>query len=199
MKRDGELVEFDVALNEEGPALGVGFAFEENYIAVSPVDAVVSGVAWPLVQTQQQLAGLAGLITGKSSGEVGGPSAIVKTIKGSADRGAIAFLEMAALISTVLGLFNLLPLPALDGGRLMFMFYEVIFRRPANKVVEGWVHAVGIIALLGFIGFVEVRAAARAVTSEGPNFFDEVQEAFDHATKCEARARKPKNPGAQGE
>ena len=133
VERKGEAVQFQMKLNEQPPALGVGFAPEQNYIEVSPIDAIVEGVKWPLVQTQRQLAGLASMITGKSKGEVGGPSAIVKTIKGSVDSGVIAFLTMAALISTVLGLFNILPLPALDGGRLMFMFYEVIFRRPAQQ------------------------------------------------------------------
>jgi regulator of sigma E protease len=191
VERQGEEIEFQMKLNETPPALGVGFAPEQNYIEVSPVDAIVEGVKWPLIQTQRQLAGLASMITGKSKGEVGGPSAIVKTIKGSVDSGLVAFLTMAALISTVLGLFNILPLPALDGGRLMFMFYEVIFRRPANKVVEGWVHGIGIMALLGFIGFVEVRAAARAVTDDSPSFLQRSPEIFDRAVECDSAATSP--------
>jgi regulator of sigma E protease len=190
IEREGTQLEFDVALNEKAPALGVGFDLERNYIEVSPIEAIKEGVTWPLIQTRNQLAGLAAMITGQSTGEVGGPSAIVKTIKGSVDHGWIDFLQMAALISTVLGLFNILPLPALDGGRLMFMFYEVIFRRRANANVEGWVHGIGILLLLGFIGFVEVRAAARAVTDDTPSFLQRSPEIFERALHCQSVARE---------
>lgn len=191
VERDGRQIELDVTLNSAAPALGVSFAYEPNYVAIAPDEAIVKGVSWPLQQTQLQLAGLASMLTGTSGGEVGGPSAIVSTIKNSADSGMVEFLKMAALISTVLGMFNLLPLPALDGGRLMFMFYELIFRRPANKVVEAWVHGIGIIALLGFIFFVEARAVARAVTREDPSFISKVEKIFARAAQCQDKIRVP--------
>ena len=43
---------------------------------------------------------------------------------------------------------NLLPIPALDGGRLFFLFIEMIFRKPVPRKYEGWVHAIGLVLLL---------------------------------------------------
>ena len=57
-------------------------------------------------------------------------------------------LTMLAMITINIGLFNLLPLPALDGGRLFFILIEMIFRKPVPRKYEGWVHAIGLILLL---------------------------------------------------
>lgn len=164
--RDGQRLSFDVPLNDKPPALGAAFRDQKRYEAVDPWTAVKDGVAWPLVQTANQLTGLKAMITGESKGEVGGPSSIIKEIKHAWEEGPHAFMLMVALISTALGMFNILPLPALDGGRLMFMLYEIVFRKPANKIVEMWVHSLGILLLLGFIGFVELRALYRAVDGD---------------------------------
>ena len=53
-----------------------------------------------------------------------------------------------------LGILNLRPLPALDGGRLFFQFIELIFRRPVNRKVEGYIHAGGLVLLLLLMGYV---------------------------------------------
>jgi hypothetical protein len=60
-------------------------------------------------------------------------------------------LELAAKISALLGFFNLLPLPALDGGRLVFLSIEVITRRRVNHRIEQIVHMVGMVILLGLM------------------------------------------------
>ncbi len=57
-------------------------------------------------------------------------------------------LAMLAMITINIGLFNLLPLPALDGGRLFFILIEMIFRKPVPRKYEGWVHAIGLVLLL---------------------------------------------------
>ncbi len=57
-------------------------------------------------------------------------------------------LLLMSLIAINIGLFNLLPLPALDGGRLFFMAIEFIFRKPVPRKYEGWVHAIGLILLM---------------------------------------------------
>ncbi len=60
------------------------------------------------------------------------------------------FLIMA-LITVNIGVFNLLPLPALDGGRLFFMVIELIRRKPVKQKYEAWVHAAGLVILMGFM------------------------------------------------
>ena len=57
----------------------------------------------------------------------------------------------------ILGWFNLLPVPALDGGRLVFILFEMIFRRKVPQKFEGAVHFVGIVLLLGLMVFVTFK------------------------------------------
>ncbi|KAF0161407.1 MAG: membrane-associated zinc metalloprotease [Caulobacteraceae bacterium] len=64
---------------------------------------------------------------------------------------------MIALISIALGFFNLLPIPALDGGRLLFLAFEVVTRRRPNEKVEAMIHTVGLILLLGLLVLVTFR------------------------------------------
>ncbi|PRQ02374.1 Metalloprotease MmpA [Enhygromyxa salina] len=155
--REGEQLLYPVALNPEAPALNTSLTNKGEYIPISPAKAVALGAKWPFTQTARQLKGLWSLVTGKTEAKVGGPVAIAKAIKGSADRGVIDFVVFSALISTVLGMFNLLPLPALDGGRLIFLIYELIARRPPNKVLEERIHMGGMIALLGLIAWATVN------------------------------------------
>lgn len=98
------------------------------------------------------------LVTGKVSvNDLSGPVGIVKTIGDtyeqsvSTDGYYYAFLNLlniAIFLSANLGVMNLLPLPALDGGRLVFMIVEVIRRKPVDPDKEGMIHLVGIILLM---------------------------------------------------
>jgi regulator of sigma E protease len=58
---------------------------------------------------------------------------------------------MVWFISIVLALFNLLPIPALDGGRLVFLLYEIVTRRRVDQRVENLVHLVGFVLLFGLL------------------------------------------------
>jgi len=62
-----------------------------------------------------------------------------------------------------LGIMNLLPLPALDGGRLVFLLVELIFRKPVPQKYEGWVHAAGMVLLLGLMVVVTFNDILRIV------------------------------------
>ena len=63
-------------------------------------------------------------------------------------------LNMAVLLSANLGVMNLLPLPALDGGRLVFLVIEAIRRKPINRQVEGSIHFAGLMLLMALMVFV---------------------------------------------
>ena len=154
--RDGETLTLPVNLNEQAPAFGFNFSFQGEYTPVPFGEALSRGVAFPFVKTAEQLTALWRVITGEAAGRVGGPVAIARAIKGSADQGFLDLLLFSALISTLLGMFNLLPVPALDGGRLVFLLFEMVARRPANRRMEEWVHAVGMIGLLGLLGYATI-------------------------------------------
>jgi regulator of sigma E protease len=197
--RPGEAGEFEtlsvpVALNAQAPALNASLANKGDYVPVSPTKAIAYGIQWPFAKTREQLVGLWSLMRGTTEAKVGGPVAIAKAIKGSADRGFVHLIEICALISTVLGMFNLLPLPALDGGRLIFLFYELIARRPPNKVLEERIHMVGMIGLLGLIAWAtvnDVRPERELVWQGAASKFEAEAIKLEQAPVAEAPAAEP--------
>ena len=100
------------------------------------------------------LASLWDLVTGSIGAEsMSGPVGIVSEIGNAASRGIADLLQLAALITINLGLFNLLPLPALDGGRIFFVLAEVVTRRKVPAEKEGLVHFIGFALLIGLMIF----------------------------------------------
>ena len=76
-------------------------------------------------------------------------------------------LLMMIIITVNLGIVNLLPLPALDGGRLLFLIVEGIRRKPVNPKYEGWVHAAGFFLLMAFMLLITFNDIVRLVTGQG--------------------------------
>ena len=94
------------------------------------------------------------MITGQEKAALSGPIGILSHTAEQAERGALQYFMTVWHISIAIGFFNLLPLPGLDGGRLSFLLYEIVARRRVNQKIEGWIHTVGILALLVLIVFV---------------------------------------------
>lgn len=101
------------------------------------------------------------LLTGKQSMDVvSGPVGVVREVNNavnSGDRSLLYVLNLVALLTINLGVFNLLPLPALDGGRLLFVVLEWIRRKPVPAEKEGAVHAIGFMLLIGLMLFISYR------------------------------------------
>lgn len=92
------------------------------------------------------------LIRGRYGMEaMSGPVGITQTMGEAAKSGFSSFLYIFVVITVNLGVFNLFPIPALDGGRLLFLLIELITRRPINKNVEGIIHFVGLVLMLGLV------------------------------------------------
>lgn len=92
------------------------------------------------------------LITGKYGlSAMSGPVGITAAIGSVAKENLFNILPIMALITINLGIFNLLPLPALDGGRILFILIELITRKPVPQKYEGLVHTVGLVLLLGLM------------------------------------------------
>lgn len=92
---------------------------------------------------------LVDLVTGKYGMEaVSGPVGVTQILAEAAEYGVEQFVYLSVVISMNLGIMNLLPLPALDGGRLVFQLIELVVRRPVNRNVEGYIHFVGIVILM---------------------------------------------------
>jgi regulator of sigma E protease len=96
------------------------------------------------------------IIAGKASlsKSVGGPVKIAQMAKRSADNGVLEFFGFIALLSISLALLNILPFPALDGGHLVFLVYEAVFRREVPSKVKIVIQQAGFILLLVFMAFV---------------------------------------------
>lgn len=86
----------------------------------------------------------------------GGPITTIRLTSEIASRGIQQFLEIAAYIGVNLAVFNLLPIPALDGSKIVFTAIEWIRGKPLNRKVEAVIHAVGFVLLLGFAVLVDL-------------------------------------------
>lgn len=86
----------------------------------------------------------------------GGPITTIKLTSEIASRSVHQFLEIAAFIGVNLAVFNLLPIPALDGSKVVFTVIEWIRGKPINRKVEAVIHAVGFVLLIGFAVLVDV-------------------------------------------
>ena len=101
---------------------------------------------------------LLGLITGRFGMEaVSGPVGVTKVVGDAAKEGFLNLLYIVSVLSINLGVFNLLPFPALDGGRFLFLIVEGIRRKPINRNVESYVNFIGIMVLFAFMIFVTVK------------------------------------------
>lgn len=110
------------------------------------------------------------LFTGKVGvGQLSGPIGVVGAISSAASNGLYSLLYITAFLSVNLGFINLLPIPALDGGRLVFLFIELILGRPISRSKEGLVHTIGFIFLMGLILFVSFKDVLRLGVLFGAN------------------------------
>ncbi len=126
----------------------IGVVPSPDLVNVGVGTAARSALVYPIIQTQAILGGLRDIFSGKQDADPGGPVRIVSEFKAAFNRGLPDGIELLMMLSVYLGLFNLFPLPALDGGRLVFLIYEMVTRRRANPKIETMVHMGGIMVLL---------------------------------------------------
>ena len=152
------------AQEDGGYKIGIGFGRKLSFSALDPGKALLLGLYYPVSESQKALSGLGKVFTGKvSPKQLGGPLEIVRQLKMSFEEGIIMAIIFLGMLNVYLGLFNLLPVPALDGGRLVFLLISWVSRRPMNQRIENAVHTVGFFILLGLIILLTYRDAARLV------------------------------------
>jgi regulator of sigma E protease len=97
------------------------------------------------------------LFTGKAGiDQLTGPVGIVKAVGDTAMVGGSYVIELAALISLNLGIVNLLPLPALDGGRILFLVIRLFTGKRVSDAIEARIHTIGILALFALMGYITI-------------------------------------------
>lgn len=158
-------------LPREGHPEGLGFIGVVRQSNEVHRVGVWEGLKLGFLQTWQvmlaMLAGLWQLVTGKVSGPLTGPVGIARMTGQAARYGLNSILELTAFLSINLGIINLLPVPALDGGRLVFLGVEVVRRRPVNPEREGFIHFLGFALLMLFLAVVTLKDLERLLFPAG--------------------------------
>ena len=104
--------------------------------------------------------------------DIAGPIGTISVITDIAEESIATFdwskmFNIMAMITINIGLFNLLPVPALDGGHLFFMVFELIFRKKIPQKYESYIHAAGLIALFGFMALISASDIWKLISGRG--------------------------------
>lgn len=161
VERDGSVLEYNIIPEYENGKKKIGI--ESRY-----EKGVMSSFKYAVNQTffilEQMIDFLGKAITGNvSKDEVAGPVGIINVVGQAADAGMINVVFLAAVISINLGLFNLLPIPALDGGRIIFLLIELIRGKKMDPEREGSIHFVGFVALMLLMVFTIYNDVSRII------------------------------------
>ena len=158
-ERDG--LEYEASLTPgESRTPVMGFGYNVGCVKAQGFDVLKYGFLEVKYMIRTTIMSLKELVTGglgvqDLSGPVGVVDAIGDTYEQSKSEGTLMvwmnMLNMAVLLSANLGVMNLLPLPALDGGRLVFLIAEAIRKKPVNRELEGMIHFAGLMLLMALM------------------------------------------------
>ena len=158
--RDGKEIELEDVTFETYTDEETGLKQMVIDFTVEPITKTVSTVLteaanWTISLARMVFLSLVDLITGNVAiNQMSGPVGIVSTISEAVSYGIESVLMILAMITINLGVFNLLPFPALDGGRLVFLLIELVRGKPIDQKYEMWVNGAGMLVLFAFMIFV---------------------------------------------
>ncbi|MFA6866704.1 MAG: M50 family metallopeptidase [Clostridia bacterium] len=151
----------DLLLDEEGNKISkyaYGFSVGLSYAKLNFFRAFGRAIVYCFYLVYKILWLFGQLFTGalSFSESAGGPITVISTMSEATRQGLGTLLNVVCIISANLAVMNLLPLPALDGSRIVFTTIEWIIGRPVNRKVEATIHTVGFLLLFGFAIFADV-------------------------------------------
>lgn len=154
----------------EGP-MGIAILQETQIKKYPWYEAPFVGTKEALKETWMIASGLSVLVTqlitkGAVPSDVAGPVGIAQLTGRVVEIGPYAVLSFISLLSLNLALINILPIPALDGGRLLFIIIEAVTRKKVNPELEGYAHTIGMIVLLALIGLITLHDLFRLFTGQ---------------------------------
>lgn len=147
--------------------IGIGIEPLSHTERLTPWEAVVYGPRRTAEVTALMVGGLVGMLTLAVRPEIAGPVGIAVMGRQFGEQGLDTFLAFMALLSINLGIINLLPIPALDGGRLLFIAMEALRGRRVEPTREAVVHMIGFALVLGLMLVVTVWEVARLGAGTG--------------------------------
>lgn len=169
VKRNGEkltkiLKPYETQYTDGTPAYLIGFSAAVE--KANPVNILKEAFFQTIWMGKLVLVSLGMLIGGQASvQDVSGPVGVVSAMNTTAQTGGlISLLYLASFITVNIGIMNLLPIPALDGGRIFFVLIEAIRRKPIPPEKEGVVHFIGLILLVGIMIFATWNDIMRLIT-----------------------------------
>lgn len=148
VERNGEILEIGVTPEEQedGSAV-IGIVSAREGIPLG--QAIKTGFVQTYEMTKLIIVSLGQMITGAIGVDLAGPVGVGQMVGQVASYGFFNFLLFTAMLSVNLAVINFLPLPALDGCRLVFLAVEGIRRKPVSAEIEGTVHFIGFVLLMG--------------------------------------------------
>ncbi len=155
-ERNGEIFHGSVIPTDEG-RIGIGIGRGPvRHIQYGIISAIPAGIRDMFEMLGLLLRSLWFMITGtlSFSENVGGPIMIAKLASDTAEAGIITFLSFLGLLSITLAFINILPFPVLDGGHLMYLVYEMIFRREVPAKVQIALQQIGFVLIIALMAFV---------------------------------------------
>ena len=169
VRRDGRLVQlpgvqFDT-YTDEGGNTRMNIGFTVYALEKTPANVLKETFNSELYYSRIFFTSLVDLLRGRESiNNLSGPVGIVSAISQAASYGLTDVLELLVLITVNLGVFNLLPVPALDGGRLVFLAVEAVIRRPVSERVQESLTLATFILLFGLMIFATYNDVLRLIT-----------------------------------
>lgn len=151
-----------------GQAYVIGIERGSSKVPVGPVEAIVEGAKYTGFWIETLVMSVVKIFQGKiPAGDIGGPLLITQAAAQQAKAGLESLLMFMAVISINLGILNLLPIPILDGGHLLFFLVEGVMRRPLDLRHREIMQQVGLVILIGLMAFAFYNDILRVIRGWG--------------------------------
>ncbi|MFS8950618.1 RIP metalloprotease RseP [Streptococcus australis] len=144
-ERDGKTQKVTVQPEEDGGRYYIGVT---NAVKTGFLDKLLSGVTDTWYTATRILTALKDIFFHFSLNKLGGPVAIYKASSQAAELGLPAILSLMAMLSINIGIFNLIPIPALDGGKILINLIELVRRKPLKQEVETYLTLAGVAVMV---------------------------------------------------
>lgn len=163
VERGGEKLSFEIPYRyyEKDDAYRVGFILGTERVTFGIGEALALSFKWMYLLIRETILAILGLFSGRGTENMIGVVGMVKELGAAIRSNFETVLRFGVVINASLAVFNLLPLPALDGGRLVFIGIEKLFRKPVPRNVEGIIHLIGFALFIGLFIFITYKDLVR--------------------------------------
>ena len=171
VRRDGVVKHFALVTaskEQGGQVVGVlGYTPAQAITRTTVIDGVTWGFTMVATAVIAQVVGIVGAVSTHDASAISGTVGVARVVIQAEKMGLFYVLYLAGELSVVLGLFNLLPIPALDGGRLAFLAVEGVRGRPVDPEKEGLVHLTGFALIMVLFVFVTYHDIVQWINGKG--------------------------------